>query len=90
MSEPPPTPRAWLITGCSSGLGLALATEALVAGHMVVATARNPSALDDLAARFPETCRVLESERRGGVSMETEKAGRAVSGGKTQVSATPS
>ncbi len=59
MNEPATPPRAWLITGCSSGLGLALATAALVRGHRVIATARQPSALSNLAARFPETCRVL-------------------------------
>ena len=59
MNEPPTTSRTWLITGCSSGFGLALATAALVRGHRVIATARQLSALGDLAARFPETCRVL-------------------------------
>ncbi|KAL2421166.1 hypothetical protein ABEF95_004186 [Exophiala dermatitidis] len=33
----------WLITGCSSGLGLALVRYALSRGHIVVATSRNPS-----------------------------------------------
>ena len=31
----------WLITGASGGLGAALATHALRAGHGVIATARN-------------------------------------------------
>ncbi|MGE7438456.1 SDR family oxidoreductase [Kitasatospora sp. NPDC001175] len=43
----------WLITGCSSGLGLALARAAADAGHRVLATARRPSALDPLAAAHP-------------------------------------
>jgi NAD(P)-dependent dehydrogenase (short-subunit alcohol dehydrogenase family) len=34
------TQQVWLITGCSSGLGRALAEAALQAGHRVVATAR--------------------------------------------------
>ncbi|BAU96646.1 short-chain alcohol dehydrogenase [Corynebacterium suranareeae] len=34
------TAQAWLITGTSSGLGLALTKEALAAGHHVVATTR--------------------------------------------------
>ncbi len=59
MNEPPTTPRAWLITGCSSGFGLALASAVLARGQRVIATARQPSAVGDLAARFPETCRVL-------------------------------
>ncbi|KAF8866724.1 NAD(P)-binding protein [Acephala macrosclerotiorum] len=33
----------WLITGTSTGLGAALATHALKAGHTVISTARNPS-----------------------------------------------
>ena len=59
MSESTIPPRVWLITGCSSGLGLALATTALASGHRVIATARHPSALDELVARHPETCRAL-------------------------------
>lgn len=34
------TPNTWLITGASSGLGLALTERALAAGHRVVATTR--------------------------------------------------
>ena len=49
--------RIWLITGCSSGLGLALATAVLARGDRVIATARDPGALADLAARYPATCR---------------------------------
>jgi NAD(P)-dependent dehydrogenase (short-subunit alcohol dehydrogenase family) len=48
--------RVWLITGCSSGLGAALAAAVLARGQRVVATARNVDALGELAARFPETC----------------------------------
>jgi NAD(P)-dependent dehydrogenase (short-subunit alcohol dehydrogenase family) len=39
----------WLITGCSSGLGRALAQEAIRAGHNVVATARDRDRVADLA-----------------------------------------
>lgn len=39
----------WLITGCSSGLGRALAGAVLEAGHNAVITARNPAALAELA-----------------------------------------
>src|SRR5699024_12037414 len=34
------TTQTWLITGASSGLGLALTKQALAAGHHVVATTR--------------------------------------------------
>lgn len=42
----------WLITGSSRGLGRALAEAVLAAGHRLVATARDPSQLDDLKQRF--------------------------------------
>ena len=38
----------WFITGCSKGLGQALARQALASGYRVVATARQVSDLDDL------------------------------------------
>ncbi|MEV0646296.1 oxidoreductase [Phytomonospora sp. NPDC050363] len=41
----------WLITGCSTGLGRALAERVLDSGDRVVVTARNPSAIADLAER---------------------------------------
>jgi NAD(P)-dependent dehydrogenase (short-subunit alcohol dehydrogenase family) len=44
----------WLITGCSSGLGRALATAAVNAGHSVVATAREVGKVADLEALAPE------------------------------------
>jgi NAD(P)-dependent dehydrogenase (short-subunit alcohol dehydrogenase family) len=40
--------KVWLITGCSSGFGSALAHEALSRGDAVIATARTPSRLSDL------------------------------------------
>jgi len=41
--------RTWLITGSSRGLGLALARAVLASGDRVVATARDPETLADLA-----------------------------------------
>ncbi len=58
MNDAENTP-VWLITGCSSGLGRALAGRALAQGHRVVATARQPAALADLATSFPGSCRPL-------------------------------
>ncbi|MDX3075421.1 SDR family oxidoreductase [Streptomyces sp. MI02-7b] len=46
--------RRWLVTGCSSGLGRALAGAVAAAGDLVVVTARDPSSVQDLAARFPD------------------------------------
>jgi len=49
----------WFITGCSSGLGRALAAAVLERGHRLVATARRPESLQDLADRYPAHCRTL-------------------------------
>jgi NAD(P)-dependent dehydrogenase (short-subunit alcohol dehydrogenase family) len=44
----------WLITGCSTGLGRALAKAAAAAGHNVVATARDVTTVGDLADATPD------------------------------------
>jgi NAD(P)-dependent dehydrogenase (short-subunit alcohol dehydrogenase family) len=44
----------WLITGCSTGLGRALAEAVLGAGHNAVVTARDAAKVADLAAMAPE------------------------------------
>ncbi len=49
--------RVWLITGSSRGLGRALAEATLVAGHRLVATARDPARLADLVERYPDQIR---------------------------------
>ena len=54
------TQKVWLITGCSSGFGRALAEAALERGDKVVATARNSTALLELAARWPGTAHAAE------------------------------
>lgn len=51
--------RVWLITGCSSGFGRALAEQVLQRGHRLIATARDVATLAELVAQFPETCRAL-------------------------------
>ncbi|MEV6924192.1 SDR family oxidoreductase [Dactylosporangium sp. NPDC051485] len=47
--------RRWLITGCSTGLGRALAEAVAASGQQVLATARNPETLEDLRDRYPRT-----------------------------------
>ncbi|MFP5018132.1 SDR family NAD(P)-dependent oxidoreductase [Paenarthrobacter ureafaciens] len=45
----------WLITGCSTGLGRALAKAVLEKGHNAVVTARDTATLQDLTTEFPTT-----------------------------------
>jgi NAD(P)-dependent dehydrogenase (short-subunit alcohol dehydrogenase family) len=49
----------WFITGCSRGIGRALAERVLARGHRLIATARHPDTLTDLAGAYPDRCRVL-------------------------------
>ncbi|KAH8832361.1 hypothetical protein DL96DRAFT_650570 [Flagelloscypha sp. PMI_526] len=49
------SPKVWLITGTSSGLGRAVTEHILSQGQIVVATARNPDALSDLKSQYPST-----------------------------------
>lgn len=42
----------WLITGCSSGIGLVIARHVQAQGHYVVATSRNPSKTPALVAEI--------------------------------------
>lgn len=44
--------KTWLITGCSSGFGRRLAMAAADRGDRVVATARDPKAIEDMAAAY--------------------------------------
>lgn len=49
----------WLITGCSTGLGRALATAVLDRGENVVVTARDVARIEDLARPHPRTALAL-------------------------------
>ena len=46
--------KVWVITGCSSGFGRALATEVLAKGEMVAVTARNIADVQDIVAAHPD------------------------------------
>jgi NAD(P)-dependent dehydrogenase (short-subunit alcohol dehydrogenase family) len=48
------TSKVWFVTGASSGFGRAIVDEVIARGERVVATARNPSALEELASRLPD------------------------------------
>jgi len=50
----------WLITGCSTGLGRALAQQALKAGYRVVASARDPSVLGEIVKEHGEAVLAVE------------------------------
>ncbi|WP_267886061.1 SDR family NAD(P)-dependent oxidoreductase [Kitasatospora azatica] len=94
--------RRWLVTGCSSGLGLALATAVVGAGDRLVATTCRPSALDVLAVKHPDQLVVatldlrdaeaaqaavqLAVDRLGGVDVLVNNAGAGLSGTVEEVS----
>jgi NAD(P)-dependent dehydrogenase (short-subunit alcohol dehydrogenase family) len=52
--------KTWLITGCSNGLGRALAEAVLAHGDQLIATARNVDSLRDFEDRYPERVRIAE------------------------------
>ena len=71
----------WLITGCSTGLGRALAERVLKHGHRCVATARAPEQILDLVRAYPETSMALaldvtdDKQRRDAVARAEEAFG---------------
>ena len=52
--------QTWLITGCSTGFGRAIARHVIELGHNVVVTARNPAQVEDLAAAHADRTLVLK------------------------------
>jgi NAD(P)-dependent dehydrogenase (short-subunit alcohol dehydrogenase family) len=51
--------KIWLITGSARGLGRHLAEAVLASGDSLVATARDPSKLSDLVARYGDRVRTV-------------------------------
>lgn len=51
--------KTWLITGCSSGFGRALAEKVLARGDRLVATARDPDQLREFKEHHPDACWIL-------------------------------
>jgi len=87
--------RVWLITGTSSGFGRAIAEAALDRGDRVVATARDPGQLSNLATDHGVHAIALDvtdpEQRLGAVDQAVEKFGRidvlVNNAGRTQVGA---
>ena len=84
-SDPDSPAGVWFITGCSSGLGLALTTRALMHGQLVIATARDPAALAELRARFPDTCRALTLDVTDAAQVKSAVAEGAAAFGRIDV-----
>lgn len=92
--------QVWLITGCSSGFGQEIALAALAHGDTVVATARDPTKLAQLAERgaITEQLDVLDSDEKlssridaivkktGGIDILVNNAGYILAGGVEECS----
>lgn len=94
--------RRWLVTGCSSGLGHALASALARAGDRAVVTARQSGSLAELVAAWPEQlvpvamdlrdARQCEDavatavERLGGIDVLVNNAGTGLFGAIEEVS----
>src|SRR5580698_5355762 len=94
--------KVWFITGASSGFGRLLAEYLLSLGANVVATARRPETLSDLAAKYPANALVLRldvtkpeqiaaavkdaNDRYANVDVLVNNAGYGVTGALEEVS----
>lgn len=76
--------KVWLITGCSSGMGRALALEALSRGDRVIATARSVASLEDLRERGATTV-ALDVTSSDDVVRETVAGAVTLNGGRLDV-----
>ena len=85
MNESTTPSRVWLITGCSSGFGLALVSALLSREQRVIATARQPGSLAELAARYPETCRTLTLDVTDAAQVKAAVAEGAAAFGRPDV-----
>jgi NAD(P)-dependent dehydrogenase (short-subunit alcohol dehydrogenase family) len=71
----------WLVTGCSSGLGRALAQRVLERGQRCVVTARDAARVADVVAPYPDTAMALNldvrdaDQRKHGLASATQRFG---------------
>lgn len=77
--------KTWLITGCSSGFGAALAEAALERGDSVMLTAREPDRLIGLARRHPRTARIARLDVTDPSSAKDAVAGAEAAFGRLDV-----
>lgn len=76
--------KVWLVTGCGSGFGNAIAREALERGERVVATSRNVAGLRAWEQEFQGRCRLLEMDV-GSKDLEERAAGAVAIFGRVDV-----
>lgn len=67
--------KTWFITGCSTGIGRAVAEEVLKGGYNAVVTARDVSTVEELKQEYPDTALVLPLDvtERSQISEVVEK-----------------
>lgn len=75
----------FFVTGSSRGLGREIVEQALAAGHRVVATARDPRALDDLVARYGENIHVERLDVTDAAAAEAAVAAGVAAFGRIDV-----
>ena len=74
--------KVWFVTGSASGLGRHIAEAALVSGHRLLATARDPRGLNDLVEKYGDQIRTValdvvdEKAAKGAVQVAVEVFGR--------------
>ena len=61
--------KVWLITGCSTGFGRALAIEALAQGYSVAVASRNTNDVEDIVSKYPETALAVSLDIMSGAEI---------------------
>ena len=61
--------KVWLITGCSTGFGRALAIEVLAQGYSVAVASRNINDVEDIVSKYPETALAVSLDVTSGAEI---------------------